>query len=148
MIGAAIGASAIGEDSVSFAPAIVVTPPGIDAGGSISGGTFTRGQWREIVGQFKEAEKARQELLAKARNAKKAKAALLAAARVAKEAIEAAETESIELAALTSAMQAATSAKRVADAIFEARRVQEIGLEIVRIAEQDEEESIMLLLMH
>ena len=147
MIGSAIGASAIGEDGVSFAPPVIPVG-GVDAGGSISGGTFTRGQWREIVGQFAEAERARQELLAKARNAKKAKKALEAAARAAKEAIEAAETTSIELAALTSAMQAATSARRVSDAIFEARRVQEIGLEIVRIAEQDEEESIMLLLMH
>ena len=124
-------------------PPPVPTP----VGGTISGGTFTKGQWREIVGQIEAARRAREELLARAHSLKQAKArkALQAAARVAQEAIQEAGRQ-FELNSLTSAMQSAAEARKLADVVFEASRVKDIARELIAWAEQDEEETEWLLL--
>ena len=128
--------------------------PGVSVGGSISGGTFSKGRWREIVGQLEAAERARQELLDRASEIKQAKAkkALQAAAKVAQEAIEEVGRQ-FELERLTSAMQSAAEARKLADVVVEAARVKQIAVELIAwaeearlIAEEDEEETEWLLL--
>lgn len=121
--------------------------PGVSVGGSISGGTFSKGRWREIVGQLEAAERARQELLDRASEIKQAKAkkALQAAAKVAQEAIEEVGRQ-FELERLTSAMQSAAEARKLADVVVESARVKQIALELIAWAEQDEEDTEWLLL--
>ena len=119
----------------------------VSVGGSISGGTFSKGRWREIVGQLEAAERARQELLDRASEIKQAKAkkALQAAAKVAQEAIEEVGRQ-FELERLTSAMQSAAEARKLADVVVESARVKQIALELIAWAEQDEEDTEWLLL--
>ena len=121
--------------------------PGVSVGGSISGGTFSKGRWREIVGQLEAAERARQELLDRASEIKQAKAkkALQAAAKVAQEAIEEVGRQ-FELERLTSAMQSAAEARKLADVVVESARVKQIALELIAWAEQDEEDTEWLVL--
>lgn len=133
------------------------TPPvvvGNDPGGRIVGGHFSRKKWHDI----KEAREARAELERRAAEIerKRDREKVERAAAKAEIAIEAAQQSELELqheiARITRAMEAASSAKRVADAVGRSRHLVALTEGLMRkmaadaAEREDEEETIMLLL--
>ena len=136
-------------------PPVVVTPPSV--GGSISGGTFSRGRWHALIGgirkELEEAELAREALAAKAKAESGRKAKLLAsAARAADRAIvEAAEKETeafSEVARLTRMLETAAGAVTLADAMKNAADVHKAVRALIEAMEEEEEDEAILLLLH
>ena len=152
MIGAAIGASAIGEDTISQTGGVaIVIPQGTaGTGGNIGpGGYFSKGQWHSLLDELRDARRERQGVLARAQRIKDSKSRRIieAAARAAAQAIEAASHTQQELMLLRLAMEAVSGAKKVTEAVIEAQRLRDIALDYVALwEEQDEEDSAVLLL--
>jgi hypothetical protein len=123
----------------------VVVEPAPSPGGRIVGGTFSRGKWRELHTAWRAQENAER----KAREFKTAtrrKRALEQAAQVAAEALDQARHEeetTTRLVELTAALEVASSAKRVSEALEASRHVVELSRALML---DDDDEEIMLLM--
>jgi hypothetical protein len=135
------------ETVAADAPAVEAPPE--NAGGFIVGGTFSRKKWREL----QDAKRAQAEAEQRAEELKrsKQKAALASAAEVAAKAIEATEEAEPDaqaiarLQAMTSALEAAAGAKKVATIISQAKAAEAFARQVMEELE-DEEQAVMLLL--
>jgi hypothetical protein len=125
----------------------VVVEPAPSPGGRIVGGTFSRGKWRELHAAWRAQEHAER----KAREFKTAtrrKRALEQAAQVAAEALDQARHEeetTARLVELTAALEVASSAKRVSDALEASQYVVDLSRAIMREMEDDDEEIMLLM---
>lgn len=132
----------------------VAPAAGATGGGRIVGGTFSRGQWRDVKKrreeQWRAAVEAQEKAEAKALEIKSAKAQAKAyqATQLANQAISlAALNEEVNLTKLTNALEAVAEGQRTAEKLAQVRRISQ---EIIRNIEdeEDEEDAIMFLLMH
>ena len=127
---------------------ICIAPASDSIGARITGGTFSRKRWREIVG-------ARRELEERARKAKRRREreAIEEALQASAEALSRAELQQLEeakefrrvadtIAAAATATKSAERMKRIADIVAAAEAFRRYAAEI-----EDEEEAISLLMM-
>lgn len=119
------------------------SPPPPSVGGHISGGTFSRGRWREL----REAQRAA-EVRAQETGQRKRKKALDEAAAAAAVALAALREEEVgrqaveaNATAMRHALEAATGANRIATVIRQSNRVVELAKAIIQQIEDDEEEA-------
>src|SRR3990167_3721054 len=120
---------------------------GIEIGGRIVGGTFTRGQWRKLKKEREEQwrlaceaqERAEQRALELKNANSQAKA--YAATQLANEVISQAIQRDIDLARLTRALNGAADAAKAGETLKAAAHVKRVAQEIIkRIKEEDDDE--------
>lgn len=125
------------------------TPPDSGAGGFITGGTFSRGRWHSLKEAWRLQREARERALRLRR--KKHRDRLERAARLAAEALREAEAVEVvdagRLLALTNALEAATGAKKVADAVAHAATIEQAAQAFLNELDEEEEAIIAFLLM-
>lgn len=128
------------DDTVA-STAVLVAAEAPVVGSRITGSSFSRKKWRELLKQIEdEKPKKKKPLVAAAKKVEEAEEAILEATPlILPEEIYAAEQ------AMLSAFNAAQSAMSIAEAVRKAKEAQALAVRIIKYLEEEEEDEMLLL---